>query len=283
MTGTSLELAAKNLSQVEKLGEKTKVYILAILKTTPEQSRNINPLGEITYPLGTGFQPNDGSYHGVPVSIENSSNSASLSINGGKIFHPASAPSVQPPQTLPGSQTAPPAARLSTQQPEMRQNTIIVAADLSQQPISPMQGKEGDVPGGSVEAPPTTLQGVTQQAIHSEGTAAQHRSYVQRDEISVEPPSARDLKAYRNFAVVKMSQPGDNPWDLGSARLNLETVMGTSLLDWLLPLHRSPCCSHESLESQFQVGPKVDMLRAAINSNQLAQHGVNGHTPTHNY
>lgn len=74
--------------------------------------------------------------------------------------------------------------------------------------------------------------------------------------------AARDRQATRTFLILKMLEPGYNPWDLGSSRLNWESVMGYSVLDWLLPLKRSPCCNHEEGESYYQVGPMVDLLKA---------------------
>jgi palmitoyltransferase len=79
---------------------------------------------------------------------------------------------------------------------------------------------------------------------------------------SQDPSWPRDTRATRTFAILKMSEPGQNPWDLGSPLLNWETVMGTSIIHWFLPIERSPCCNHEDSESHFLVGPAVDRLRA---------------------
>jgi palmitoyltransferase len=76
--------------------------------------------------------------------------------------------------------------------------------------------------------------------------------------------SPRDLTATRTFAVLKMLAAGDNPWDLGSVRLNWNTVMGNSPIHWFLPT-LSPCTNHEDTESQFSLGPAVERLRAAHN------------------
>ncbi|RAL68428.1 hypothetical protein DID88_007157 [Monilinia fructigena] len=74
----------------------------------------------------------------------------------------------------------------------------------------------------------------------------------------------RDQKAVRTFAILETISPGDNPWDLGSALLNWETVMGEHLIDWLFPVKRSPCCNHENMESHFSTGPAVDRIRASV-------------------
>src|SRR4051812_23806102 len=58
MTGTSIDLAIKNLTTVERLRAKSKVYILAIRKPPSTQAPHTNPprsykapYREITYPL----------------------------------------------------------------------------------------------------------------------------------------------------------------------------------------------------------------------------------------
>ncbi|KAI9743813.1 MAG: palmitoyltransferase pfa5 [Claussenomyces sp. TS43310] len=71
--------------------------------------------------------------------------------------------------------------------------------------------------------------------------------------------SERDAKAIRKFAILKM-EPGENPYDLGLLE-NWKSVMGTNPLDWILPIRRSPCCTHEGTESQFALGPAVKRLR----------------------
>lgn len=72
---------------------------------------------------------------------------------------------------------------------------------------------------------------------------------------------ARDSKATRTFALLRM-EPGQNPWDLGALG-NWKSVMGNNICDWLLPISRSPCCKHESTESQFPVGRWVEQLKAS--------------------
>ncbi|TVY20922.1 Palmitoyltransferase [Lachnellula arida] len=79
--------------------------------------------------------------------------------------------------------------------------------------------------------------------------------------ISQERMSARDLNATKTFAILNTSKPGDNPWALGSGLANWQTVMGTGVLDWFLPIHKSPCSYHEDPESHFALGPAVDRLR----------------------
>lgn len=64
----------------------------------------------------------------------------------------------------------------------------------------------------------------------------------------------------REFAILS-TQPGENPFDLGSQLANMNEVMGYSIIDWLLPVKHSPCASHDSQESAFRLGPVVDRLR----------------------
>ena len=70
----------------------------------------------------------------------------------------------------------------------------------------------------------------------------------------------RDARAKRTFAILRM-EPGRNPWDLGAAG-NWKSVMGTNVLDWFLPIRRSPLCNHESTISQFKLGKHFDKLMA---------------------
>lgn len=87
---------------------------------------------------------------------------------------------------------------------------------------------------------------------------------------------ARDARATRTFAILPMLEPGQHPWDLGSPRLNWESVMGTRVFDWFLPIRRSPCCNHDDSESHFFVGPSIDRLRAdygLINKEDIRKYG----------
>jgi palmitoyltransferase len=70
----------------------------------------------------------------------------------------------------------------------------------------------------------------------------------------------RDAKAKRTFAILRM-EPGRNPWDLGAVG-NWKTVMGNNVLDWFLPIRRSPLCNHESGISQFALGAHFEKLKA---------------------
>ncbi|KAF9894580.1 palmitoyltransferase pfa5 [Aspergillus nanangensis] len=62
------------------------------------------------------------------------------------------------------------------------------------------------------------------------------------------------------FAILQ-TLPGENPFDLGSTLKNLQQVMGFSLVDWLLPIHHSPCVDHSGMESAFALGPVVSRLK----------------------
>jgi palmitoyltransferase len=74
------------------------------------------------------------------------------------------------------------------------------------------------------------------------------------------PLAARDRLATRKFAVVR-TQLGENPWDLGPYQ-NWKAVMGTNMLDWLLPIRKSPCVYEENNESFYRMGSLYDELRA---------------------
>jgi palmitoyltransferase len=65
----------------------------------------------------------------------------------------------------------------------------------------------------------------------------------------------------RHVFAILHTQPGENPFDLGSPIKNLQQVMGYSVIDWLLPIKPSPCTDHSSKESHYAMGPVVTRLR----------------------
>ncbi|KAM0325079.1 hypothetical protein ACHAQA_007618 [Verticillium albo-atrum] len=82
-----------------------------------------------------------------------------------------------------------------------------------------------------------------------------HMSGSSSDELH---PSARDLAATRTFAVLR-TEPDENLWDLGWKE-NWKEVMGTNIIDWLLPIRKSPCASHENMNSDYPMGHVLQAL-----------------------
>ncbi|KAK7432831.1 Palmitoyltransferase pfa5 [Neonectria magnoliae] len=76
---------------------------------------------------------------------------------------------------------------------------------------------------------------------------------------TMSPTSPRDDQATRTFAILE-TEPGENPWDLGWWR-NWRSVMGNSVIEWLLPIWHSPCCNHDSMESDYELGPVLVDLK----------------------
>lgn len=76
------------------------------------------------------------------------------------------------------------------------------------------------------------------------------------------PPShaGRDALAHRTYAILK-TEAGENPWDLGVWK-NWQQVMGHNLLDWFLPIRRSPCVDHDSHESYYRMDKLLKKLKA---------------------
>lgn len=77
-------------------------------------------------------------------------------------------------------------------------------------------------------------------------------------------PPATDLQnrdTPRHVFAILQTQPGENPFDLGSWLKNLQQVLGYSLWEWLLPIKQSPCANHSSLESAFALGPVVSRIK----------------------
>jgi palmitoyltransferase len=215
MTATSLGLAMRNLTQVEKLGSKTRVSILAVLKPSPDQLSRVTPtLPLLTYP---------------------------------EITYPLAAP-----QRKPSGQQPPDGGASQMSLSAQPQSTLIMPTKLSNSEAFNSPSSHLDIEG--VDGAPETQPIAAAQLLPVDSSV---------NEKPREVLSARDLKASKTFAVLRMPQ-GDNPWDLGSWLLNLQTLMGTNIFDWLLPVKRSPCTKHEHQESHYAIGPSVDMLKATV-------------------
>ncbi|KAF2464265.1 zf-DHHC-domain-containing protein [Lindgomyces ingoldianus] len=59
--------------------------------------------------------------------------------------------------------------------------------------------------------------------------------------------------------IVLQTRPGENPWDLGVLD-NIKSIMGTSVIDWFIPLKMSPCTSHTGDVGHFEWGWVVQRL-----------------------
>lgn len=92
--------------------------------------------------------------------------------------------------------------------------------------------------------------------------------------------SLRDQQAKCKFAILRTG-PRDNPWDLGFWE-NWKSVMGGSILEWILPIRRSPCCNHESMESDYQYGPLLRRLKKEYGVPELAASGDGADIEMHN-
>lgn len=86
--------------------------------------------------------------------------------------------------------------------------------------------------------------------------------------------SARDQLATRTFAVVR-TERDENPWDRGWKR-NWQDVMGTNVMDWLLPIRQSPCARHDIPESEYAMGPLVDAVKRRYGLDRLSSEGPRG-------
>jgi palmitoyltransferase len=89
------------------------------------------------------------------------------------------------------------------------------------------------------------------------------------------PISARDQQAERKFAMLR-SKPRENPWNLGALE-NWKSVMGDNFIEWMLPIRHSPCCNHESMESDYKLGPLIPKLRKRYGVPELEASPRSGH------
>lgn len=231
---TSVRLAINNLTQVEDITRLGKIHRLAILKPSPQRLAEINvtaastqTYSEITYPLDIPA-PLDG----IPVNrpyvktIRHDRLSEPISVNDARRMAGLT--------NLPTNATIEPANGNVQSRDELPESTTAGIPDNSSNTFPSSQ---------NIEAPAIRgLQKPTENIWRF----------------------SRDQRAVRTFAILETLTPGDNPWDLGSALLNWETVMGEHFLDWFLPMKRSPCCNHENTESHFSIGPSVDRIRASV-------------------
>lgn len=97
-------------------------------------------------------------------------------------------------------------------------------------------------------------------------------SYPFPDQVLTPPNSsqAKQPPEPRVFAILD-TNPGENPFDLGSRFANAKEVMGYTILEWLLPLKHSPCTDHSSQESAYALGPAVQRLRKVAGFVDLPQ------------
>lgn len=77
----------------------------------------------------------------------------------------------------------------------------------------------------------------------------------------LETPQEAPPNEERHVFAILQTQPGENPYDLGSSFKNLQQVMGFTIFDWLLPFKHSPCADHSSMESAFVFGPVMTRLK----------------------
>lgn len=70
---------------------------------------------------------------------------------------------------------------------------------------------------------------------------------------------SRDGQAIHTFAIVR-TNPNESIWDLGWWR-NFKSVMGNNIVEWLLPISYSPCCNHDRMDSDYELGPLLTELK----------------------
>jgi len=229
MTGTSVDLVLQNLTSVERLSAKTKLYTLAVKKPTPEELERISRFASsnpsynvVTYPLEPGqpprFERTMMRQPGTPDVV----------------------PYIDPNQV---AQTPIPLSR-----PTLHGQAGTSPPLKPDESVAPRNPRLQEAPESS------TMQTSAPETVPSAG--------VLENSSPRERITARDLQATKTFAILNMLEPGDNPWDLGSRYLNWKSVMGNNMFDWFFPFRQSPSCNHEDPESYFELGPAVESLRA---------------------
>ena len=271
MTITSIDLAANNLTQVEKLGANTREHILAVHMPNLGQPGYIKPIEsswyrQITYPLGSATPskpPPNGHYSSIPDPAMTMVDTHAASQSPGYFQNPVVRRLDGISSSLSGTATGDQeVTHPSTTRPSAWSSMPKPEDSLTLQSLGKSSVRTADLPSPPVHALSSSLPG--RLARHT-GGPAQEIELTESRGMTGKSLSPRDFNATRTFGILRMPEPGSNPWDLGSGFLNLKTVLGTSIIDWLLPIRRSPCCNHEDPESQFLVGPAVDITRASYN------------------
>ena len=106
---------------------------------------------------------------------------------------------------------------------------------------------------GSLDAPPV-------------GIANESQSDLEHGRSSLAPINPADPPPI----AVLQTERGENPWDLGTWE-NWRSIMGSRVIDWVLPVRYSPTCDHDGTECAYPLGPVVRRLRQ--------RHGLLPHTP----
>lgn len=229
MTGTSVQLVLQNLTSVERLSAKSKLYTLAVKKPSPEELERISrsaashpSYNVVTYPLEPGQPPR---------------------FERTMMWQPgvsAAVPYVDPNTVAPHND--------SSSGPSLHGQAFTSPPTRPEESVLPNSPKVEGLPDSSAMRT-SAPENVSSNAVSQNGAPR-------------EKVTARDLQATKTFAILNMLEPGDNPWDLGSRYLNWKSVMGANAFDWFLPFRQSPCCNHEDPESHFELGPAVELLRA---------------------
>ncbi|KAM3506419.1 hypothetical protein MY11210_007569 [Beauveria gryllotalpidicola] len=105
--------------------------------------------------------------------------------------------------------------------------------------------------------PPPPIAGADEPA--AAAAAAAPDASVPLPAVQTGAAASRDVRAQRKFAILRV-ESRENPWDLGFAR-NWAAVMGRTPWEWLLPIRHSPCCDHDSMESDYPAGKLLDELK----------------------
>ncbi|KAI9649370.1 palmitoyltransferase pfa5 [Ciborinia camelliae] len=236
-TGTmflsSVRLAINNLTQIEDISRSGKIHRLAILKPSPQRLAEISVMAastqtysEITYPLDIPFL-SDSTRVNRPYA---------KTIRHDRLSEPIS---LQDAIRMAGLKGMPTDAAIET------------VDETSHFKNLPSESTQAGIDSSSN----TVLQSQNIDTVTIDELQSPIESFERLN---------RDQRAVRTFAILETTAPGDNPWDLGSALLNWETVMGEHFIDWVFPVKRSPCCNHEHMESHFSIGPAVDRIRASV-------------------
>ncbi|KAI1001468.1 hypothetical protein K3495_g6730 [Podosphaera aphanis] len=230
MALNSIQLATSNLTQVERLGLRKKNHFLAVLVPPWQDPNNIN------LPAG--------STHNYPLIIYSSrSSDKHLQYSGQYRYRLNSSKNNSD-------------SNLESINLEKISTSILTSSKSEEKLLSKIESNE---PLNRQR----TVKNWKKNKSETQKKSALPKEIDTKDLKRYESGFRGDVKAFRTFVIVQTNE-GENLWDLGTRLKNWRTVMGEDILEWALPVRRSPCCNHENPESQFQLGPLANQIRLRL-------------------
>ncbi|POS86719.1 hypothetical protein EPUL_002462 [Erysiphe pulchra] len=243
MSFHGIRLATSNMTQVERIGAKRRVYNFVAIVPPKENLTSKNNILQslenrsfITYPIIHNLEQLMWPKPTLNSSI--SQKALNLDISHAKNIRTSESDHVSQPRMLNNNALE-----------ESQTHREVLSSSLQKSSIATIENENSEL-NNIYERNPDFLEMPLKDNTSQSGPP-------NSDSEETLPKNVPHQRLYRTFVILKTNE-GENPWDLGSRLLNWKTVMGNNILDWFLPIHRSPCCNHDNPESQFDFGFAID-------------------------